>query len=96
MQKVVIYTGPMCNYCSAAKHLLDKKKVEYIGSCYDSHFLKRSDDILLNIDKKYDLNDDFDILYTTKDMINYFKIDKHFDVVELKMNRIIVINLNDN
>ena len=29
MQKVVIYTGPMCNYCSAAKHLLDKKKVTY-------------------------------------------------------------------
>jgi glutaredoxin 3 len=30
MQKVVIYTGPMCNYCSAAKHLLNKKKVNYI------------------------------------------------------------------
>jgi|TARA_B110000014_G_C19895543_1_gene463303 glutaredoxin 3 len=29
MQKVVIYTGPMCNYCSAAKHLLSKKKVDY-------------------------------------------------------------------
>ena len=29
MQKVVIYTGPMCNYCSAAKHLLNKKKVNY-------------------------------------------------------------------
>ena len=29
MEKVVIYTGPMCNYCSAAKHLLDKKKVNY-------------------------------------------------------------------
>ena len=29
MQKVVIYTGPMCNYCSAAKHLLNKKKVSY-------------------------------------------------------------------
>ena len=29
MQKIVIYTGPMCNYCSAAKHLLDKKKVNY-------------------------------------------------------------------
>jgi len=29
MQKVVIYTGPMCNYCSAAKHLLNKKKVAY-------------------------------------------------------------------
>jgi len=29
MQKVVIYSGPMCNYCSAAKHLLSKKKVDY-------------------------------------------------------------------
>ena len=29
MQKVVIYMGPMCNYCSAAKHLLNKKKVNY-------------------------------------------------------------------
>ena len=29
MQKVVIYTGPMCNYCSAAKHILSKKKVDY-------------------------------------------------------------------
>ena len=29
MKKVVIYTGPMCNYCSAAKHLLNKKKVNY-------------------------------------------------------------------
>ena len=29
MKKVVIYTGPRCNYCSAAKHLLSKKKVDY-------------------------------------------------------------------
>ena len=29
MQKVVIYTGPICNYCSAAKHLLSKKKISY-------------------------------------------------------------------
>ena len=29
MKKVIIYTGPMCNYCSAAKHLLNKKKVNY-------------------------------------------------------------------
>ena len=29
MKKVVIYTGPMCNYCSAAKHLLIKKKINY-------------------------------------------------------------------
>ena len=30
MKKVVVYSGPMCNYCSAAKHLLNKKKVNYI------------------------------------------------------------------
>ena len=29
MKKVVIYTGPVCNYCSAAKHLLSKKKIRY-------------------------------------------------------------------
>ena len=29
MKKVIIYTGPMCNYCFAAKHLLNKKKVSY-------------------------------------------------------------------
>ena len=29
MKKVIIYTGPMCNYCSAAKHLLNKKKIVY-------------------------------------------------------------------
>ena len=29
MKKVVIYTGPICNYCSAAKHLLSKKKIRY-------------------------------------------------------------------
>jgi len=29
MKKVVIYTGPLCNYCSAAKHLLNKKKIRY-------------------------------------------------------------------
>ena len=29
MKKVVIYTGPICNYCSAAKHLLSKKKISF-------------------------------------------------------------------
>jgi len=29
MKKVVIYTGPLCNYCSAAKHLFSKKKISY-------------------------------------------------------------------
>ena len=29
MKKVIIYTGPICNFCSAAKHLLSKKKIKY-------------------------------------------------------------------
>ena len=29
MKKVIIYTGPMCNFCPAAKHLLNKKKISY-------------------------------------------------------------------
>ena len=29
MKKVIIYTCHMCNYCSAAKHLLNKKKIDY-------------------------------------------------------------------
>ena len=29
MKKVVIYTGPICNFCSAAKHLLSLKKISY-------------------------------------------------------------------
>ena len=29
MKKVLIYTGPLCNFCSAAKHLLNKKKINY-------------------------------------------------------------------
>ena len=45
MQKVVIYMGPMCNYCSAAKHLLNKKKVSYeeINIGYDE---KKRDEML--------------------------------------------------
>ena len=45
MQKVVIYTGPMCNFCSAAKHLLNKKKVSYeeIDIGYDE---KKRDEML--------------------------------------------------
>ena len=45
MKKVVIYTGPMCNYCSAAKHLLNKKKVSYeeINIGYDE---KKRDEML--------------------------------------------------
>ena len=45
MKKVVIYTGPLCNFCSAAKHLLNKKKINYeeIDIGYDD---KKKDEIL--------------------------------------------------
>ena len=29
MKSVTIYTGPLCNYCDAAKRLLDRNNVEY-------------------------------------------------------------------
>ena len=29
MKNVTIYTGPLCNYCEAAKRLLTRNKVEY-------------------------------------------------------------------
>ena len=29
MRSVTIYTGPLCNYCDAAKRLLTRNKVEY-------------------------------------------------------------------
>ena len=30
MKNVTIYTGPMCNYCEAAKRLLTRNNVKYI------------------------------------------------------------------
>jgi glutaredoxin 3 len=29
MKKITIYTGPLCNFCSAAKKLLDRNNAEY-------------------------------------------------------------------
>ena len=29
MKKVTIYTGPLCNFCSAAKKLLDRNNAKY-------------------------------------------------------------------
>ena len=45
MKKVLIYTGPLCNFCSAAKHLLSKKKINYeeIDIGYDD---KRREEML--------------------------------------------------
>ncbi len=47
MKKVVIYTGPLCNFCSAAKHLLNKKKINYeeIDIGYDE---KKREEMLKN------------------------------------------------
>ena len=46
MKKVVIYTGPMCNYCSAAKHLLNKKK-----------FIYKDFDIAIDASKKQEMQE---------------------------------------
>ena len=43
MKKVVIYTGPLCNYCSAAKHLLNKKKINYTEFDIGVDSLKRQE-----------------------------------------------------
>ncbi len=29
MKKITIYTGPMCNYCDAAKRLLNRNNIPY-------------------------------------------------------------------
>ena len=29
MKKITIYTGPMCNYCEAAKRLLSRNNISY-------------------------------------------------------------------
>ena len=29
MKKITIYTGPMCNYCEAAKRLLTRNNIEF-------------------------------------------------------------------
>ena len=54
MKKVVIYTGPICNFCSAAKHLLNKKKVNYeeIDIGYDE--IKREELFNKLVDQLYE------------------------------------------
>ncbi len=29
MKKILMYSGPMCNFCEAAKRLLDRNKLQY-------------------------------------------------------------------
>ena len=29
MKKILLYSGPMCNFCEAAKRLLDRNNLEY-------------------------------------------------------------------
>ena len=53
MKKVVIYTGPMCNFCSAAKHLLNKKKINYeeIDIGYDDQ--RKEEMLQMELDKHW-------------------------------------------
>ena len=43
MVKVEIYTGMMCGYCSAAKHLLKKKGVDFEETDVSSDAAKRQE-----------------------------------------------------
>lgn len=68
----------------------NKKKDQFIGSCYNSHFKKRKDDIILDVNKKYNVLENFDILYTTTEMLKYFKLSDNYKKIYLKINRVII------
>ena len=79
---------------ASAKIYKNKKNIEYIGSCYGSHFKKRATDILLIEDKKFKVFQEFDLLYTTNDMLQYFEIPEGAEKIMLKLDRILIINDN--
>ena len=70
----------------------NKENTEYIGSCYKSHFLKRSNDVLLDKNQEYKMSNIFDILYTTTDMLKYFEIPPNAKKIILDINRVMIIN----
>ena len=70
----------------------NKENTEFIGSCYKSHFLKRSNDVLLDKNQEYKMSNIFDILYTTTDMLKYFEIPPNAKKIILDINRVMIIN----
>ena len=75
----------------ASKNIYEnKKKNQFIGSCYNSYFKKRKDDIILNVNEKYNVLDNFDILYTTTKMLKYFKLSDNYKKIYLKIDRVII------
>lgn len=68
----------------------NKKNNQFIGSCYNSHLKKRKDDILLDVNKKYNVLENFDILYTTTEMLKYFKLSDNYKKIYLKIDRVII------
>ena len=93
---ILIDNGPYIKQLSSASMKIynNKKKIEYLGSCYKSHFKKRAEDILLIENKKFEVFQEFDLLYTTNDMLKYFEIPVDAEKVMLKLNRILIINNN--
>ena len=70
----------------------NKDEEEFMNTCYNRIVKKRRDDILLNKDQKYDFTEDYDLLYTTNDMLNFFKITTKIKIINLNLNRVIIIN----
>jgi hypothetical protein len=70
----------------------NKDKDQFVSMCYNSIVKKRSDDILLHKSQKYDASKNFDILYTTNDMLKFFKIPSSAKIINLKLERVLIIN----
>jgi len=70
----------------------NNKGFEYLSLCYDEIIAKRNNDIILKSNEKYDIINQFDILYTTNEMLNFFETFNYISIVNLKNNRILLIN----
>ena len=70
----------------------NKEGSEFMNTCYDRIVKKRQDDVLLNKDQKYDFTEDYDLLYTTIDMLDFFKITSKIKIINLNFNRVLIIN----
>jgi hypothetical protein len=67
-------------------------KSEYLNLCNNERIVKRPDDVVLNKSKKFDITKNFDILYTTKNMLNFFETSNHISIIHLEYDRILLVN----
>jgi hypothetical protein len=73
----------------------NRKKKEYIKLCDQGNtFKKRPKDIILSKTNQQNIfeNYDYDVIYITKDIQNYFKLSVDAKIIQLKHERLIIIN----